>query len=239
MLVFRNAYEGGHVGYPQVVPPICAKLLLAAAGVFGTAAYATLATVRHLWDSTGEEALLPLRRRLASFGFCSKGTRSMAWRRVLLLMLALLLFTANAQAEDKEPTAIVELGVTGEWGLPGSSSFGPSLAGEFTPIKDWLEIEAGVGPMFHDGRTEWDTDFLFKKPFTLSDKVEFMVGVGPQWTFSREGSQIGGEFALDFMFWPTSDRKYGWFLEPTYNYSFSSGHEQSIGATIGLLIPIP
>ncbi len=161
-------------------------------------------------------------------------------RRVfLLLTLAPLLFAANAHGQDKEPTAIVELGAAGEWGLPGASSSGPSLAVEFTPIKDWLEIEAGVGPMFHTGRSEWDTDLLFKKPFILSDKVEFMVGVGPQWTFSREGTQISGEVALDFMFWPSADRKYGWFLEPTYSYSFSRGHEQSLGATVGLLIPIP
>jgi len=163
----------------------------------------------------------------------------MDWRCVSLLILAPLLFAANARAEDKEPAAIVELGGAGEWGLPGASSYGPSAAVEFTPIKDWLEIEAGFGPMFHGGRTEWDTDLLFKKPFTLSDKLEFMVGVGPQWTFSREGTQIGGEFGLDFMFWPTADRKYGWFLEPAYSYSFSGGHEQSLSATVGLLIPIP
>src|SRR6202007_2897781 len=107
-----------------------------------------------------------------------------------------LLFTASAQAEDKEPTAIVELGAAGEWGVPGASSYGPSLAVEFTPIKDWLEIEGGLGPLFHGRSSEWDTDILFKKPFTLSDKVEFMVGVGPQWTFSREGTQIGAEFGL-------------------------------------------
>jgi hypothetical protein len=156
-----------------------------------------------------------------------------------LLVLVPLLFAANAQAEDKEPTAIVELGAAGEWGLPGASSYGPSLAAEFTPIKDWLEIEAGVGRMFHGSRSEWDTDLIFKKPFTLSDKVEFMVGVGPQWTFSREGTQTGAEFALDFMFWPIADRKYGWFLEPSYSYSFSSGHEKSLSTTVGLLIPLP
>jgi hypothetical protein len=163
----------------------------------------------------------------------------MVWRRELLLILAPLLFMANAHAEEKEPTAIVELGAAGEWAVPGTSSFGPSAAVEFTPIKDWLEIEAGVGPMFQGGRAAWDTDLLFKKPFTLSDKVEFMVGVGPQWTFSPEGSKIGAEFALDFMFWPTSDRSYGWFLEPTYSYSFDSRHEKSLGATVGLLIPLP
>jgi hypothetical protein len=163
----------------------------------------------------------------------------MVWSRELLLVLASLVFTAEAQAGDKEPTAIVELGAAGDWGLPGPSDFGPSVAVEFTPIKDWLEIEGGVAPMFRSGRTEWDADLLFKKPFTLSDKVEFMVGVGPQWTFSSGGTKVAAEFALDFMFWPTSDRKYGWFLEPTYSYSFNRGHEQSLGATVGLLIAIP
>jgi hypothetical protein len=164
----------------------------------------------------------------------------MVWQRVLLsLMTALLFFTASAQAEEKEPNAIIELGGAGEWGLPGTSSFGPSAAVEFTPIKDWLEIEAGVAPLFSRGRTEWDTDLIFKKPFTLSDKLEFMIGAGPQWTFSREGTKIGVELAADFMFWPNPDRKYGWFLEPTFSYSFGSGHEQSLGLTAGLLIPIP
>jgi hypothetical protein len=163
----------------------------------------------------------------------------MAWRHVLLIIVTPLLFSTHARAEDKEPTAIIELGGAGQWGLPGESSYGPSLAVEFTPIKDWLEIEMGLARMFHGGRGEWDTDLLFKKPFTISDKLEFMVGVGPQWTFSREGTQTGVVFALDFMFWPTADRKYGWFLEPAYSYSFGKGHEQSLSATVGLLIPIP
>ncbi len=163
----------------------------------------------------------------------------MVWRWELMLMVVALPFTAEAQAADKEPTAIVELGTAAEWGLPGAPSFGPSVAVEFTPIKDWLEIEAGVTPMFRGRSGEWETDLLFKKPFTLSDKVELMVGAGPQWTFSSEGTKVAAEFALDFMFWPSSDRKYGWFLEPTYSYSFSRGHEQSLGTTVGLLIPIP
>jgi hypothetical protein len=163
----------------------------------------------------------------------------MAWRYMALFIFAPLLFPANAQAEDNEPTAIVEFGPAAEWGLPGASSYGPSLSVEFTPIKDWLEIEVGAARLFHRSGSEWDTDLLFKKPFTLSDKVEFMVGVGPQWTFSRESTQTGAEFALDFMFWPTTDRKFGWFLEPAYSYSFSRGHEQSLSTTVGVLIPIP
>jgi hypothetical protein len=164
----------------------------------------------------------------------------MVWQRLLQLLIAvLLLLGKSACAEEKEPTAIIELGGAGEWGFPGASSYGPSAAVEFTPIKNWLEIEAGAAPLFNHGRTEWDADLIFKKPFTLSDKVEFMIGVGPQWTFSAEGTKIGAELAADFMFWPTPERKYGWFLEPTYSYSFSSGHERSLSLTAGLLIPIP
>jgi hypothetical protein len=150
-----------------------------------------------------------------------------------------VLLVAKAQAEEKEPSAIVEIGGTGEWGLKdGGSSFGPTVAVEFTTIEHWLEIEAGASTRFGGGQTEWGTDLLFKKPFTLSEKVEFMIGVGPEWTFTRDGTKIAAEGVLDFMFWPTRDRKFGWFLEPSYSYYFSNGHEQSLGVSVGLLIPI-
>jgi hypothetical protein len=50
---------------------------------------------------------------------------------------------------------------------------------------------------------------------------------------------LGGEVVLDFMFWPSSKRRFGWFLEPGYDYSFARGHERSIGISGGLLIAIP
>ena len=56
---------------------------------------------------------------------------------------------------------------------------------------------------------------------------------------SLGGGRIAGEVALDFLFWPTQDRKFGWFFEPTYGYSFSNGHEQSLGMSTGLVIPVP
>lgn len=136
-------------------------------------------------------------------------------RGVLCLTGALAVLAAPAHAEEKEPTAIVELGAASEWDFP-SGKLGRTAAVEFTPIKNWLEIEAGVSTMFSGRQTEWSTDLLFKKPFTLSDKVEFMIGVGPEWTFSRDGTKIAGEIAADFMFWPTPDRKFGWFLESSY-----------------------
>ncbi len=162
------------------------------------------------------------------------------------LIAALLLFAWTAQAEekDKEPSAILEVGGTGEWGLSnGGTSFGPTVAVEFTPIEHWLEIEAGVTPLFSRGQTEWGTDLLFKKPFTLSKTVEFMVGIGPEWVH-RTGAgsaadSLAGEAALDFMFWPSPERTFGWYLEPTYSYTFSREHEQSLGVNVGLLIAIP
>ena len=119
-------------------------------------------------------------------------------------------------------------------------SFGPSAAIEVTPLRDLLEIEAGVAPLFGGGRTEWNTDLLFKTPFTLSDTAELMIGAGPERTYTAGGvGRIGGEVALDFQFWPWHERRYGWFLEPSYSYSFGSGHEQSLGVSVGLLIAIP
>ena len=56
---------------------------------------------------------------------------------------------------------------------------------------------------------------------------------------ARTWSEIASEFALEWMFWPTADRKFGWFVEPTYSYSFSRGHEQAFGVTAGLTIAIP
>lgn len=165
-----------------------------------------------------------------------------------LLFTALLLCpgSVSGQPADKElePAAIVELG--GAAGLDlngGASSFGGDLAVEFTPIEKWLEIEAGTTPLFRRHSTEWDTDLLFKKPWTLSEKVEFMFGAGPEWIHTRAygvtTNSLGGEVALDFMFWPSAKRRFGWFLEPGYDYSFAPGHERSIGISGGLLIAIP
>jgi hypothetical protein len=167
------------------------------------------------------------------------------WLQIGLGLMSFMLPARGALAQEqlaqeKEPSAIVEIGSAGEWGVPGASSYGPTVAVEFTPIKDWLEIEAGVSPLFGGGHTEWSTDLLFKKPFTLSDKVEFMIGAGPEWTYTTGGgSKLGGEVALDFMFWPTPDRKFGWFVEPTYSYSFAKEHDKSLAVSVGLLIPIP
>jgi len=169
----------------------------------------------------------------------------MTVRAAWLGLLASLLFSGNAfsQAREVEPSAIVEVGGAAQWGLKGGSSFGPTTAIETTPIPDVLELEGGVTTLFSRGQTEWDADFLFKKPYTLSDTVEFMFGVGPEWahtvTHGASSDMVAGETALDFMFWPWPNRKYGLYLEPSYDYSFGRGHEQSVSISAGLLIPIP
>jgi hypothetical protein len=158
------------------------------------------------------------------------------------LAIGLLLSAGQARAEEKEPAAIIELGGAGEWDLPnGASSFGPTVSVETTLIKEWLEVEAGISALHGHGQTEWGSDLIFKKPFTLSDTVEFMIGVGPEWTYTTggEGAKVSAEVAAEFMIWPTKDRKFGYFIEPTYSYALTSDHQQSLGLGAGLTIPIP
>jgi hypothetical protein len=171
-------------------------------------------------------------------------------RRVALLLAFLVASTCCAQTVerkaplvDDDPSVILEVGAATSWTTTGgAASFAPNLAAETTPIENWLEIEAGVSPFFTRNSTEWDTDFLFKKPWTLSSKAEFMLGVGPEWVYLRQrgitSNSVAGEVAGDFMFWPNGKHRFGWYLEPAYDYSFMAGHQQSIGMSAGLLIGI-
>ena len=169
-----------------------------------------------------------------------------ATKSVLIASLFFCAGNAFAQTIDKEPAAVVELGGATGWNVnvkDGGSSFGPTAALEVSPIEHWLELEAGVTRLFARHSTEWDTDLLFKKPWTLSKKAEFMLGVGPQWVHTtKQGStanSVSGEVVLDFMFWPSGKHRLGWYLEPGYEYNFGRGHEQSVGVSGGLLIAIP
>jgi hypothetical protein len=166
---------------------------------------------------------------------------------VKFALLALLLLCAGgapAQSAGEEPAAIMELGGAASRTLNGGGgSLGPDIAVEVTPIENWLELEGGVTPLFSRRSTEWDTDLLFKKPWNLSRKIDFMVGAGPEWVHTRESGRttnaVAGEAVLDFMFWPSGKHRFGWYLEPGYEYSFGRGHERSVGIAGGLLIGIP
>jgi len=171
--------------------------------------------------------------------------RSVPAKSVLAASLLLCPGSAFAQKavnDADEPGAIVELGGAGSWNRNGGSSFGADVAAEITPIENWLELEAGVTTLFSPHSTEWDADLLFKKPWTLSKKLEFMIGVGPEWVHTRQygitTDSFAGEAALDFMFWPSGKHRFGWYFEPGYEYGFGRDHERSIGITGGLLIGI-
>jgi hypothetical protein len=166
-------------------------------------------------------------------------------RAVLGPIVALLLLPAIAHAEDeeKEPLAELEIGAASEWGIPGGdASFGPSAAIEVTPIKERLEIELGVSPLFSRHQAEWDTELLFRTPVFSSGRVEIMLGAGPEWrhqTGGENANSVAGVASLDFQFWQLPEKRFGWFLEPSYAYSFGRSHEQSLGVTVGLLIALP
>ena len=149
--------------------------------------------------------------------------------------------TAPQAEDDDDPKVILEVGAATSWNTTGgAASFAPNLAAETTPIENVLELEAGVSPFYTRNSTEWDTDLLFKKPWTLSRTAEFMLGVGPEWVYFKQygkaSNTVAGELAGDFMFWPKGRHHFGWYLEPAYDYSFAAGHQQSIGMSAGLLI---
>jgi hypothetical protein len=167
-----------------------------------------------------------------------------AIKSVLVAFLFLYAGNVFAQSNEKEPVAVLELGGAANWSVTGGkSSFGPTVAVEVTPIENWLELEAGITPLFTRHLTEWDADLLVKKPWTISKKAEFMFGVGPAWIhttkYGTTTNSVSGEAVLDFMFWPSAKHKFGWYLEPGYEYNFGRGHEQSLGMSGGLLIAIP
>jgi hypothetical protein len=165
----------------------------------------------------------------------------------LVLLIAFLSCCSDpsfAQSLEKEPAAVLEIGgAAGRSLAEAQSSFGPTVAVEVTPIEKWLELEAGVTPLFRRHSTEWSVDLLFKKPWTLSNTKEVMLGIGPEWIHSNaygvKMNSVAGEIVPDFMFWSSKKHRFGWYLEPSYEYKFGPGHEHSLGLSGGLLIGIP
>jgi hypothetical protein len=163
------------------------------------------------------------------------------WSTSLFVCLG---FASAQEKKDVEEVAVLEIGAAPSRNLGDhNSSFGPTAAVEFTPVENWLELEAGVTPSFGHNTTEWGTDLVFKKPWTLSATLKFMAGIGPEWIHTRESgattNSVAGEAVLDFMFWPKRwKHKFGWYVEPSYEYEFGRRHERSIGVSFGLLIAI-
>lgn len=143
--------------------------------------------------------------------------------RAFGVLMILLLSTVCSSQSEKE-AAVLEIGPAVSRSLTDSqSSFGPTVAVEVTPIENWLELEAGVTPLFRRHSTEWGTDLLFKKPWTLSEKNEFMLGVGPEWihtnAFGMKQNSIAAEVVPDFMFWSSKKHRFG-FSSNAHHHGF-------------------
>ncbi len=152
---------------------------------------------------------------------------------------------AQERRESREPATdeiehaiVFELGVAGD--LEQSAGVvhnGAAFAFEVTPIEHWLELEIGTTALAADGGLETPLDILAKKPWRLSRRIEFMVGLGPELihaTGPQAGTFWGLEGVLDFMFWPT--RRVGWYIEPGYEITFRDGaRRHGIGMSVGVL----
>jgi len=156
-------------------------------------------------------------------------------------MAILVIAPHGAFADDEDSIAVAELGASGETALNngGGSAIGPTASIEWHVAPDWLSIETGVSRFSGHGHADWDADLLFKKPFQLTDKLEFMIGAGPSWSHGPEGDSYGMEASADFMLWPWDGSRLGFYAEPSYGYNFAHDHEQSLGFTVGLLFAIP
>jgi hypothetical protein len=141
-------------------------------------------------------------------------------------------------AETEDHSIVLQVGPAVERNLSNkTSNSGSTIAVEFTPIEDVLEIEVGATSLNSAGQRELGGEVLFKKPYHLSSTTEIMIGVGPQigrkYQGVDTGTSFGVAFALDLMFWPT--KNIGWYLSPEYGYGVGkSNGERSIGASVGI-----
>ena len=173
-------------------------------------------------------------------------------RTTLLLAICSVAAIATAAGQQTPPLptageadhrAVLELGFAAERGTGESStSLGGTIAMETTPVENWLELEAGVTLLHSAGHTEFSGDFLFKKPWQLTQKAELMIGIGPELarhTADQQASSttLAAEFVADFMYWPSPN--VGWYLEPSYSATRVAGGDRSIGISAGLIIGIP
>lgn len=142
------------------------------------------------------------------------------------------------ETEGPERTIIVGVGGVAEVELgDGSLHLGPNAFVEYEAVKNWIELELSASVLAVHGGREVPIDLLFKKPFRLNRRLELMIGIGPQIVFvsgtERNGTFVGGEVALDFMFWPS--RHVGLWVEPSYEFSFRGSVSHSLTTTGGVI----
>jgi len=146
--------------------------------------------------------------------------------------------TSAAPPTERDHAVVFELGWAGDWSPDdGVHAGGGTVAFEVTPIERWLEIEVGATVIRSHLSTETSVDLLLKKPWTISRKVEFMAGIGPELIHATDadGTHVGVSVIADLMVWPK--RNVGWYLEPGYEEAFpAAGVRRGFGFAAGLLI---
>ena len=150
--------------------------------------------------------------------------------------------------EHEEPAVTIKLGGSFERSVSDyTNSGGPTAALETGLLHDALEMELGSTALLKDGHTTWKTGLIFKKPFEITENMEFELGAGPLWfhrayDIDEEEAQrdsAGVEGVAELVFWPGSHRSLGMYVETGYSYDFGKGHEKAAGAGAGILIPLP
>jgi hypothetical protein len=147
--------------------------------------------------------------------------------------------TVGRRAEDIEHTIIVGAGAAAEVELAdGALHPGANVMVEWDAIESWLEIEVEASVLSAEGGVEVPVGLLFKKPFRLTPRAEFMVGVGPEVVRvsnpTTRSTYAGAQLALDFMFWPW--QRAGFWVEPSYDLVFGDGPRHGVGSTGGVLL---
>jgi len=111
---------------------------------------------------------------------------------------------------------------------------GGGIFAEVMVIPEWLEIELEVR-IFSGHGTSLPIDLLFKKPFHLSSKTDFFLGVGPTVVpvFAPGGNttHFGGAFVAGIYYWLTPHL--GVVLEADYNLISSHGAVHELGSGVG------
>ncbi|GEM_PF-1117423 len=153
----------------------------------------------------------------------------------------------HGEEHHAEPVVTIKLGGSFERSVSDyTNSGGPTAALETGLLHDALELELGTTALLKDSHTTWKTGLILKKPFELTENLEFQLGAGPLW-FHRayrvedesQTDSAGVEGVAEMVMWPTEHHSLGLYLETGYSYDFGKGHEKAAGAGAGVLIPLP
>jgi hypothetical protein len=145
---------------------------------------------------------------------------------------------ADERGADPERTIILGIGGAGELEVPSITPHaGANIMFEWEAIESWLEIEADLSILRIANGYELPIAVLFKKPFRLTPRFEYMIGLGPQVVRvagATTETHYGGEVALDLMYWHTP--RSGAWVEPAYDFTLGTGASQSLGITAGAMV---